>query len=437
MRNYPEEPLEQQGSAAGEDNGAVESPSQGTDAAAKIRAIKDALRQQEEQRRQEESKAQIAEKIRLMKAAMAEAEEKAEEPPQEPPDDDGSTPEVPEPEDPEKKKKKKRKSFGKRFRELFPQKGDGVFESVRKIVFLLSSVTFVVCMCMIGKYFWDSYQNRLLQAEITDAVNSHKQETTEPPTDTTEDVYEVYSLLPEAEYLLSMNPDTVGYIQIPETEIYYPVVQRRDDENQYYLTRNFFGDTAKAGSIFLDYRNKFDYVEDGRKIYENSQNLIIYGHNMHDYSMFGSLKYYINNVHYYDEHPIVELNSNYRYYQYKIFGMIIVDVDDETDTRFDYWNKLNFDDEKDFYDYVNEIKRRSVRLTDVDVKYGDQLLTLSTCNSTFSEGRLAVFARLVRPGEDLMEGCTSEANPNIKWPNSYYRWHKKTYDPDAEFEPYG
>ncbi|MBQ8079890.1 MAG: hypothetical protein IJ236_08050, partial [Oscillospiraceae bacterium] len=101
------------------------------------------------------------------------------------------------------------------------------------------------------------------------------------------------------------------------------------------------------------------------------------------------------------------------------------------------WNTLDFDDEQQFYDYVNEIKRRTVRLTDVDIAYGDQLLTLSTCNSTFTEGRLVVFARLLRDGESLEEGTTSVANPNIKWPNSYYKWHKNTYDPDAEFVPYG
>ena len=72
-----------------------------------------------------------------------------------------------------------------------------------------------------------------------------------------------------------------------------------------------------------------------------------------------------------------------------------------------------------------------------DVKYGDQLVTLSTCNSTFTEGRLVVFARMLRDGESLEEGTTSIANPNIKWPNSYYKWHKNTYNPDAEFIPYG
>ncbi|MDE6657745.1 MAG: class B sortase, partial [Oscillospiraceae bacterium] len=201
-------------------------------------------------------------------------------------------------------------------------------------------------------------------------------------------------------------------------------------------------------SIFMDYRDFFDYMlpnkdENGnqletyKRVAENSENLVIYGHNMHDFSMFGGLKRYINSEGYYENHAIVELNSNFLQYQYKIFGMIIVDANDETDTKFEYWNVMDFKDEKDFYNYVNEVKRRTVRLTDVDVKYGDQLLTLSTCNSTFSNGRLVVFARLLREGEDLYEGCTSVENPNVKWSNSYYTWHKVSYDPDAEFVPYG
>jgi sortase B len=159
-------------------------------------------------------------------------------------------------------------------------------------------------------------------------------------------------------------------------------------------------------------------------------------------NMFGNLKQYRNNIHYYGKNPIINLNSNYACYQYKIFAFFIVDAFDKTDTYFDYWNKINFADEGDFYYFVNEAKRRTIRLNDVDVKYGDQLLTLSTCNGIFGEGkggRFVVLARRVREGEDPYEGTqNSTANPNIKWPSIYYRYNKNSkYDPDAEFVPYG
>lgn len=445
MSKHPEEPLEQEEALSdrtANDNAA----SQDAAARDKFLAIKSALRDQEAERQQEEMRVSVADKIRRMKDAKDNPDETYT--PEETP------PETP-PEKPKKakqsKKSKKAKNSGKskkgkkskkkakrRGLDLFPRKGDSVFEVCRKCVFLMSSAVFMVCMFLIGQYFWDNYQNAKLLKTFEEMYDPDATE----PTDETKPViegFEYYGLLPTVSKFLEKNPEVVGFISIPNTVVQYPVLQHKipEEGNEYYLNKNILLQHEKAGSIFMDYRNNFDFVIDGRKQCENSDNLIIYGHNMHDYSMFGSLKKYINEANYYDQHPIVYLNSNYRKYTYKVFGMIIIDVDDETDTKFDYWNTLDFADEENFYWYVNEIKRRTVRLTDVDVKYGDQILTLSTCNSTFSEGRLVVFARLLRDGEDLMEGCTSKPNPNIKWPNSYYKWRKNTYDPDAEFIPYG
>ncbi len=470
----------------------TEEPAPEVPANSKFLAIKSALKQKEEEAQQEEMKLHIADKVKKMKTAK----ESPQETPEETPDaaaEESSTPDVQmeeeaiaeesapdaaietepaaesaatedEPvQEPAKKKKskkekqakskkvqnqkkkKKRKTLARRFRELFPERGDGFLEVFRKIVFLSSSVIFVVCLGLIADYFWDNYQNALLTEDLQSMYGNDSRPEPEEPQEETRvnelgEPYEYYPLLDGAERMLEINPDVCGWIQIPGTDLSYPILQKKDDPegNEYYLERNIYLEEARAGSIFLDFRNEFDYVIDGKMQSENSQNLIIYGHNMQDYSMFGGLKHYVNNIYYYGEHPIVELNSNYKKYQYKIFGMIIVDIDDETETRFDYWNKLDFADERDFYDYVNEIKRRTIRLNDVDVTYGDELLTLSTCNSTFSNGRLVIFARKVREGEDPYEGTqNSTANPNVKWCNSYYQWHKNTYDPDAEFVPYG
>lgn len=348
-----------------------------------------------------------------------------------------------------RRRRRKRRSLAKRIADLFPQKGDNIFEVLRKMTFLASSVVFVVCLVLIGKYFWENHEN----AKVTMETQEIHDRVPEPPHEEKKKqaVEERYEMLESAKSLLAENKDVVGYISIPnEPRVAYPVLQRRNplDGNMFYLDKNIHLEYARAGSIFMDYRNYFDDMlentdENGnpdgtyRRAADNSDNLIIYGHNMHDYSMFGSLKYYTNDESYYDAHPIVELESNYMKYQYKIFAMIIVDVEDQTETQFEYWNAIDFENEQEFYDYVNEIKRRTIRLTDVDVKYGDHLLTLSTCNSTFNDGRLVVFARLLRDKEDLMEGCTSVPNPNVKWSNSYYRWHKNVYDPNAEFIPYG
>ncbi len=353
-----------------------------------------------------------------------------------------------------KKKKRKRRTLGQRIAGLFPQHGDSIFEVFRKMIFLASSMVFVVCLALIGKYFWENHQNALVTAEaqrIHDSVIEPERHLPKEPGSPEIEEEERYELLESAKNLLAINKDVVGYLSIPdEPRIAYPVLQRRnaEDGNSYYLDKNINLEYAKAGSIFMDYRDYFDdMVEnfddtgepDGtyHRTFPNSQNLVIYGHNMHDFSMFGALKYYINTESYYEKHAIIELESNYMKYRYKVFGMIVVDVDDETDTRFEYWNTINFENEEKFYEYVNEIKRRTLRTTEVDVKYGDQLLTLSTCNGTFDNGRLVICARLLREGEDPAEGCVSAENPNIKWSSTYYKWHRGAYDPDAEFIPYG
>ncbi len=121
------------------------------------------------------------------------------------------------------------------------------------------------------------------------------------------------------------------------------------------------------------------------QVLENSQNLIVYGHDMKDGSMFGGLQDYEDVNGFYSEHPIIELSSNYETYKYKIFAYFIIDAEDETETKFDCWNTLNFAGEDDFYEFVNNAKKRALTFNDVDVRYGDQLLTLSTSTAFLTQ----------------------------------------------------
>lgn len=335
------------------------------------------------------------------------------------------------------KKKKKKKTLKESLLGLIPQKNDSIGERLRKIVFLGSCVAIIVCGYIVADYYID---NALTQSHYDDLISIYNDTPTEPTAEVEDQEEEEYlTPLPNAQKLLDINSEIVGVINIPDTEVNYPVLQSDDLEK--YLTHNVLGEEARAGALFLDYRNRFDYVVDGKLAEPNSDNLIIYGHNMGNGMMFGTLKNYRNDSNYYGEHPVIELNSNYACYKYKIFAFFIIDADDTTETAFDCWNHINFMNEDDFYDYVNEAKRRTIRLNDVDVKYGDKLLTLSTCNSIFGQdggGRLIIMARLVRDGEDPLEGTqNSTANPNIKWPTLYYKYNKnEKYDPDAEFVPY-
>lgn len=353
---------------------------------------------------------------------------------------------------PKKKAKKKKSKEPKTLKEsllgLLPQKKDNLPERIRKIVFMGSCAAIIVCGTIVVSYYVDIYSSRSRYQELAELYPIASSSIPEKEEAPVEEEGEIYTLLPGAKGLLEINSEVAGYLIIPgskddeqaENEIAYPVMQ--SDDLKKYLDKDFYGKDARAGALFLDYRNRFDYVVDGKLAEPNSDNLIIYGHNMQSGDMFGKLKNYRNNSNYYGEHPVILLNSNYKQYQYKIFAFFIVDAEDKTDTAYECWNQINFADETEFYDFVNEAKKRTIRLNDVDVKYGDKLLTLSTCNSIFGNdgsGRLIIMARLVRDGEDPYEGTqNSTENLNIKWPSLYYEYNSSEhYDPDAEFIPYG
>ena len=365
---------------------------------------------------------------RTMKAAPTPATETQAAPPPEPPKPSGK----------KKKKKKKKKTLAQSIRGLFPEKDDSILERIRKLVFLGSIAAIVVCGYMVSDYYLDLWMNRRKSQDVADIYHIY-----EPVYNDTEETQEMkrnktYVLLDAAKKLLDINDEIVGFMTIEGTPIDIPVMQTKD--NSKYLNLNFRGEESRAGALFLDWRNHFDDVDDqGHLKEDNSDNLVVYGHNMADDSMFGSLKYYQRNADYYDQHPLIRFNSNYEYYTYKIFAFFIVDAEDESSTKYDCWNHLTFNTEEEFYDFVNEAKRRSIRLNDVDVKYGDQLLTLSTCNTLLGDrGRLIVMARQVRTFEDV-ENWAPESweNPNIKYPTMYYNSRPdEKYDPNAEFVPY-
>ena len=344
-----------------------------------------------------------------------------------------------------KKKKKKKKSFKKRVRGLFPEKGDSVLEIIRKIVFLCSVIAIFVCGYLVLSYYYDLWTSKHKTKEIMEIYEIYEDRQPQIIEEKTEEgeVRKRYGgMMDGARKLWDQNHEIVGVINIPDTPVNNPILQA--DNNEKYLDKKYDLTDNIAGELFLDYRNHFDDVgEDGYLKYPNSDNLVIYGHNMYDDQMFGCLKWYQRNEDYYTKHPLIYLSSNYEKYTYKIFAYFILDAYDDTETKFDCWNKFDFANENEFYDFVNEAKKRSIRLNDVDVKYGDPLLTLFTCNTSLAadeeRGRLIIMARRVRDGESPLYGTqNNRPNPNIKWPSLYYvaRPNEK-YDPNGEFVPYG
>lgn len=193
-----------------------------------------------------------------------------------------------------------------------------------------------------------------------------------------------------AKKLLEQNPDTVGYITIDGTQVDNPVVQTVD--NDYYLNIGFDGQEFRAGTVFMDYEDVFGAYPE-----QWSENIVLYGHNMADNTMFGSLRKYRQDLEYYKEYPFITLSSNYADYTYVMFGLVI--TSGNADADFMYWCMEELYDKESFDSYVNTIKSKNMIENNVDVTYGDSLLTLSTCYSDEDNSRFLIVARRLREDE--------------------------------------
>ncbi len=353
---------------------------------------------------------------------------------------------------PKKSKKKKRKRYTVTdvLKIFIPWRGDSIFEGLRKIIFSAAVVVVGVCTFLISSYYIDLYQAKkeyaAMQTRFEETMNNRgftvptyvDDPVTHEPVEYL-DYNEIYN------QFYSQNPDLVGYIRIKDTMVSYPVVQKKSKDininmNNYYLYRTFHQESSKSGCIFMDYRCHFDEVSDHRRVVDNSDNLLIYGHNMNNQTMFGSLRNYYKNPSYYMKHPIVELHSLYNSYEYKIFAIFVVDGEDfSSEYAFDCWNTLDFENEDQFYEYVNNAKKRTSINTNVDVKYGDPILTLYTCHGLHANAKLILMCRRVRAGEDLNEGTDNATlNDNILYTNQYYNRYGHPFNFDSsKFVPYG
>ena len=178
--------------------------------------------------------------------------------------------------------------------------------------------------------------------------------------------------------LLSINPDTVGFIKIDNTNISYPIVDSND--NIFYLNHSFDKKYNQAGSIFLDYRNDLDKL---------SKNNIIYGHGRLDNTMFGSLKDILteewleNKDNYY-----IKVTTPSHKMIFKIFSAYTI-------LKESYYIKTYFSNTKYFKEFLETIMKRSVYNFGTDVNTTDKILTLSTCKDNFGM-RIVVHAKLLK-----------------------------------------
>ena len=187
-------------------------------------------------------------------------------------------------------------------------------------------------------------------------------------------------VLTEYAPIYNMNPDMVGWIQIKDTKINYPVMQTPEWVN-YYLTRDFNGNTAKHGAI---------YANESASITTPSDNVTIYGHKMKDGTMFAALHEYKKQS-FYKEHAYITFDTIFEHHTYQIFAVFITTANAE---GFNY-NSFVDGDMDSFNNYVAKCQELSLYDTGAGAAYGDKLITLSTCEHSIDDGRLVVVAKRV------------------------------------------
>ena len=292
-------------------------------------------------------------------------------------------------------------------RYLIPWKGDSVLEVIRKIIFLGASATLVVSLVTLISSATHRISDNQNNTQISDLYHEGIQPSSSTLQIDTQKQEQLREENPEVQEkflpLMEINDDIVGWISMGDPEepfIDYPVVQCED--NDYYLNHDFQKEKSDSGSIFADYRTP---LKDG----DTPSNIILYGHNMMSGDYFAKVTRYHNyspgntdGIAFYKKYPTFTFDTLYKQSTYKIFAGILVNTQKSAGEVFYYLKGRNFKTKSDFDEYCAKILDRSTFYTDVDLKYGDQLMTLSTCIFDYKgvDLRWVLFAREVREGED-------------------------------------
>ena len=236
-------------------------------------------------------------------------------------------------------------------------------------ILFFGSVGAIVRICM-------SYREGEQGYEELEEYIREPESTKEPEVEKSSEENSAFTFLQvDFESLQSINPEVIAWIQIPALDISYPVAKGTD--NAYYLHHMINGETNKSGSIFMDYHNQEDFTD---------RNTIIYGHNMRDGSMFGTLEKY-QDPGVYDVYPKFYVYVPGYVYEYHIFSCYAAPVNNAAYT-------YSFPDVKDYQDFLGVIQASSEYDTGISVSEKDRVITLSTCVNTRKDYRYLVHGRL-------------------------------------------
>lgn len=239
------------------------------------------------------------------------------------------------------------------------------------LLFIVFFILFIVSLGKIIIYISNTRTNKKLLEEISQAIVLE---------DSNEgDYYNV-----DFDMLRLINPDTVGYLDVKGTDIGYVVV--KSNNNDYYLNHDFEKNYSNLGWIFMDYRNSL-----------KDKNIIIYGHNMKNGTMFASLKNILQDEWFNNsENRFVTFVTENKEKKYEVFSVYQIEYDEK-------YIQTSFG-ENEFGDFINEMKSRSKYDFGVEVSSNDKMLTLSTCGANSSTRIILHAKELGKENDDGNQG---------------------------------
>ena len=273
----------------------------------------------------------------------------------------------------------------------------------KRIIGICLIIVFSVSAIVSGRLFWKEYRDAKASEEVFSSLAGLVQDTgqnggedgsTGDYTDATGiGTLDNDEVLPDEEMaaedaakayekygaLYEQNNDFVGWIQIDGTNINYPVMQTPDNPD-YYLKHSFEKTWSDYGVPYLD----------EACVIGQSNNLVIYGHHMSNGSMFCDLELYSDPAFCMD-HPVIRFDTLSSFGEYEVIAVFRYNTNQET---FRYDREVNMDEGR-FSWFIEQVHARELFSTGKDASFGDQLLTLSTCEYTYKNGRLVVVARKV------------------------------------------
>lgn len=221
----------------------------------------------------------------------------------------------------------------------------------------------------------------IVEPETDAVVESEESIETDPEALTDEEIAAAIATAAHEKYsaLFDQNNDFIGWICIEGTNVNYPVMQTPDNPD-YYLKHSF-------EKTYSDYG--VPYIEESCAV-GLSNNVVIYGHHMKNGSMFADLCMYTDKG-FYEEHKTIQFDTLSTLGKYEVVAVFKFNTNKET---FKY-NECCTMNEEAFKEFMSQVHERELYDTGVDAEYGDQLLTLSTCEYTYTNGRLVVIAKKV------------------------------------------